>query len=112
MSFSKKIIAILAIVLVSGSLSVRADNVDESATERVNAKYQQRIKDLGEQIHLLQSKGLITEDDAAKLIERQSQLSKSEESVRNDGFQKPATDELEKSITALNADVSTASHKK
>jgi len=112
MSFSKKIIAMLAIVLVSGSLPVRADDVEVSATSKVNAKYHQRIKDLGEQIQLLESKGLITKDEAAKFTERQAQLDKSEESVKSAGFQKPATDELEKSITALNADVSKASHKK
>jgi len=113
MRISKKIIGGIAVMLMNGALSAHADSVEEVSTSRGPnpAKYQQRIKDLGDQIQLLGNKGLITKEEVAQFMERQSQLGKSEESVRNGGFQKPATDELEKSVTLLNADVFKASHK-
>jgi hypothetical protein len=109
MRTSKKIIALFAIMLVSGTLPARADSVEVIKTAQL--KYRQRIKDLGEQIQMLESKGLLTKDESAKFMERQSQLGKSEEVIENGGFQKGPTDELEKSVTLLNSDVFKASHK-
>jgi hypothetical protein len=109
MRTSKKIIALFAIMLVSGTLPARADSVEVTTTMQL--KYRQRIKDLGEQIQMLESKGLLTKDESTKFLERQSQMSKAEEAIRNGGFQKGPTDELEKSVTLLNSDVFKASHK-
>jgi hypothetical protein len=109
MRTSKKIIVLFVIMLVSGTLPARADSVEVTTTRQL--KYQQRIKDLGEQIQMLESKGLLTKDESAKFMERQSQMSKSEEAVRNGGFPKGPTDDLEKSVTLLNSDVFKASHK-
>jgi hypothetical protein len=100
---SKKIIGVIAALALSGTLSTYA--------EMNPAEYQQRIKDLGNQVQLLQGKGLLTNDEVSKFTVRLSQLSKVEESVRSGGFQKAPTDELEKSVTQLNGDVFKASHK-
>jgi len=99
---SKKIIGIVAAIWASGTFAYAEMNP---------AEYQQRIKDLGDQVHLLQGKGLLTNDEVSKFTERLSQLSKTEQTVRSAGFQKVPTDELEKAVTKLNADVFKASHK-
>jgi hypothetical protein len=106
---SKKIMLLFAFMSVSVTLPARADSVE--VTKTIQLKYQQRIKDLGEQIQMLESKGLLTKDESAKFMQRQSQMSTSEEAIRNGGFQKGPTDELEKSVTLLNSDVFKASHK-
>jgi hypothetical protein len=112
MQISKRIISVFAVMLASGTLPAPADNVEPSGTMRlINPKYQQRVKNLGEQIQMLEGKGLLTKEETAKFMERQSQLSKSEEAARNGGYQKPETDQLEKSITLLNSDVFKASNK-
>jgi hypothetical protein len=102
--------AILTLTVVAAP--VFAQSVEVSASTGLNpAKYAQRVKDLGEQIRLVRSKGLITEDDATKFSARQQELKSMEEKTRQDGFQKPEADTLEKSITKLNADLFAASHK-
>jgi hypothetical protein len=110
MRISKRIISIFAAVLVGGTLPALADNAD-STTKLRNPKYEERVKNLGEQIQMLEGKGLLTKDETARFMERQSQLSKQEEAVRSGGYQKPETDQLEKSITLLNSDVFRASNK-
>ncbi|HEY9760265.1 MAG TPA: hypothetical protein V6C97_34225 [Oculatellaceae cyanobacterium] len=108
----KRVFSSALVAMSVGVLPVFADSVETTETISFNgAKYAQRVKDLGEQIQLVQSKGLITNDEATKFLERQSKLKTTEEEVRKGGFQKPQADELEKSITLLNADVFKASHK-
>jgi hypothetical protein len=85
------------------------ESIEEPSLGR--PKYRQRIKDLGEQIHLVQSKGFISQDEATKFLDRQSKLFSMEAEARNNGFPKPATDDLEKAITLLNEEVFKASHK-
>jgi hypothetical protein len=77
----------------------------------VRPKYRQRLKDLGEQIQLVQNKGFISQDEATKFLERQSRLLSLEAEVRKSGFPKPEADDLEKKITLLNEEVFKASHK-
>jgi hypothetical protein len=61
--------AILTLTVVAAP--VFAQSVEVSASTGLNpAKYAQRVKDLGEQIRLVRSKGLITEDDATKFSAR------------------------------------------
>ncbi len=103
-------LAILTLSVVAAP--VFAQSVEISASTELNqAKYAQRVKDLGEQIRLARGKGLISEDDASKFTARQQELKGMEEKTRQGGFQKPQADELEKSITRLNADLFAASHK-
>jgi hypothetical protein len=103
-------LAILAMSVIAAP--VFAQNVEITAsTELGQAKYAQRVKDLGDQIRLVRSKGLITQDDEAKFTTRQQELKSMEEKTREGGFQKPEADQLEKSITKLNADLFAASHK-
>jgi hypothetical protein len=103
-------LAILAMTLVATPVFAQSVQITES-TELGQAKYAQRVKDLGEQIRLVRSKGLITQDDESKFVARQQELRTIEEKTRQGGFQKPEADELEKSITKLNADLFAASHK-
>jgi hypothetical protein len=91
---------------------VFADSIEVSASTGIGqAKYAQRVSDLGDQIRLVRSKGLITQEDEAKFSARQQELKAMEEKTRQDGFPKPEADDLEKSITKLNSDVFSASHK-
>ncbi|HEY9683427.1 MAG TPA: hypothetical protein V6C86_17745 [Oculatellaceae cyanobacterium] len=108
----KRVFSSALVSMSVGILPVFADSVETTETISINgAKYAQRVKDLGEQIQLVRSKGLITTEEATKFLERQAKLKTTEEEVRKAGFQKPQADELEKSITLLNADVFKASHK-
>jgi hypothetical protein len=91
----------------SGSPGVQ---ISES-TEVGRPKYRQRIMDLGDQIRLVQNKGFISEDQATKFLNRQSGLISTEKELREKGFPKPPTDDLEKAITLLNEEVFKASHK-
>jgi hypothetical protein len=105
----RQVISSIALLMAIGTLPAHTDEVE--VTQQVNLKYAQRIKDLGDQIQLLSGKGLLTKDETAQFMERQSQLGKTQQSVKMGGYQKNATDDLEKSVTQLNADVFKASHK-
>ena len=108
----RQLVSSVVMASAIGVLPVMADSVETTETVSLNpAKYAQRVKDLGEQIQLVQSKGLITGDEASKFLERQGKLKNMEEETRKAGFPKPQADELEKSITLLNADLFKASHK-
>ncbi len=74
-------------------------------------KYKKRIADLGDQIQLNSSKGFISKEETETFLARQSKLIAMEEEARKKGFEKADADELERSITLLNADLFTASHK-
>ncbi len=74
-------------------------------------KFKQRITDLGDQIRLVQGKGFITQDEASKLLDRQSKLFVQESEVSKRGFPKADLDVLEKAITLLNADLFKAMRK-
>jgi len=79
--------------------------------EQGRPKYRKRIKDLGDQIHLVRDKGFITQEEADKFLNRQTELFAMEADVRKNGFPRPASNDLEKSITLLNEQVFKASHK-
>ena len=103
---------LVLIALTISTIPAFAQSVQISeTTELGQAKYAQRVKDLGEQIRLVQSKGLISQDAATKFLDRQTKLKAQEEETRKGGFQKPAADNLEQAITKLNSDLFAASHK-
>jgi TolA-binding protein len=91
-----------------------AQSSSSSVTEEVRLgepKYRQRIKDLGEQIEMIQGKGFLTKPEADKFMQRIEELRGMEAEARKNGYAKPEADELEKGITLLNEQVFKASHK-
>ena len=74
-------------------------------------KFKQRINDLGAQIRLVESKGLITSGEAGAFLDRQARLLLQEAQANNQGFRTAELNALEKAITLLNADLFAATHK-
>lgn len=74
-------------------------------------KFKERLKNIRQQNDTALSKGWITADEHTKFNGEVDRLTSVEATVEAAGFPKADLDDLEKQVTKLNADLSTASNK-
>ncbi len=79
--------------------------------KQYSLKFKERLKNLRQQNDTAQSKGWITADEHAKFNAEVDRLTSVEATVEAAGFPKADLDDLEKQVTKLNSDLSTASTK-
>jgi hypothetical protein len=82
-----------------------------TAVKTYSLKFKERLNNLRQQNDTALSKGWITADEKANFSAEIDRLTALEAKVEAAGFPKPDLDDLEKQVTKLNADLSTASNK-
>lgn len=88
-----------------------ASSVSVTATKSYTLKFKERLNNLIQQNSTALSKGWITADENAKFSAEINRLTSLEAKVEGAGFPKADVDDLEKQVTKLNSDLSTASTK-
>ncbi len=82
-----------------------------TAVKTYSLKFKERLSNLRQQTDTALSKGWITADEKASFTAETDRLTTLEAKVEAAGFPKADLDDLEKQVTKLNADLSTASNK-
>jgi hypothetical protein len=101
-------------ILAGFALSIPATPADEvtvTPTLNLEAKYRQRIKDMGEQLDNGIAKGWISSGKGEQLKKELSDVDAMETDVSAKGFEKEPTNVLEKKVTALNEHITNAMKK-
>ncbi|MCC7530738.1 MAG: hypothetical protein IT342_19600 [Candidatus Melainabacteria bacterium] len=88
-----------------------SSSVSVTQTKSYSLKFKERLSNLTQQNSTALSKGWITADENAKFSAEISRLTALEAKVEGAGFPKADLDDLEKQVTKLNSDLSTASSK-
>ena len=101
-------LCVLVLLGFAFSIPVLADEITSTLTPNLEAKYRQRIKDMGEQLDNGVSKGWISSAKASQLKQELSDVDSLETDVSSKGFPKEATNDLEKKVTALNEHITGA----
>ena len=100
------------VIETSGKVSPNgATSVSVSASKSYSLKFKERLSNLKQQNDTALSKGWINADEHTKFKAEIDRLSAVEEKVESAGFPKADVDDLEKQVTKVNADLSTASNK-
>ena len=86
-------------------------SVSVTAVKTYSLKFKERLSNLSKQTETAKTKGWITEAEYANFNSEIARLTTLEAKVEAAGFPKPDLDDLEKQITKLNSDLSTASNK-
>ena len=86
-------------------------SVSITATKTYTLKFKERLSNITQQNATALSKGWITADEKAKFDSEIERLTAVEAKVEGAGFPKADVDDLEKQVTKLNADLSSASNK-
>ncbi len=88
-----------------------SSSISLTAVKTYSLKFKERLNNLRQQNDTALSKGWITADEKANFSAEIDRLTALEAKVEAAGFPKPDLDDLEKQVTKLNADLSTASNK-
>ncbi len=99
------------IIESTGRSGPGSTSVSVSSTKSYSLKFKERLKDLTKQNDQAQTKEWINADEHSKFSAEIDRLTALEEKVESAGFPKTDVDDLEKQVTKLNADLSTASNK-
>lgn len=99
------------VIETTGKAPAGSSSISLEATKSYSLKFKQRLNDLTTQNDTAQSKGWITADEHSKLAAEVERLKGIEAKIEAAGFPKADVDDLEKQVTKLNADLSTASNK-
>ncbi|MBX9951293.1 MAG: hypothetical protein K2Y39_19145 [Candidatus Obscuribacterales bacterium] len=100
------------VIETSGKTSPQgATSISVTASKSYSLKFKERLNNLNQQNDTALSKGWINADEHTKFKAEIDRLSAVEAKVEAAGFPKADVDDLEKQVTKVNADLSTASNK-
>lgn len=100
------------VIETSGKTSPNgATSISVTASKSYSLKFKERLNNLNQQNDTALSKGWINADEHTKFKAEIDRLSGVEAKVEAAGFPKADVDDLEKQVTKVNADLSTASNK-
>lgn len=99
------------VIETTGKAPAGSTSISVEASKSYSLKFKQRLTDLTTQNDTAQSKGWITADEHSKFAAEVERLKGVEAKIEAAGFPKADVDSLEKEVTKLNADLSTASNK-
>lgn len=99
------------VIETTGNAAPGSTSISVTAVKTYSLKFKERLKNLNESADNAKAKGWINADEYATFKSEIGRLTTLEAKVEAAGFPKPDLDDLEKQITKLNSDLSSASNK-
>lgn len=99
------------VIETTGRSGPGSTSLSVTAVKTYSLKFKERLSNLSKQNDTAKAKGWINDSEYANFNAEIARLTTLEAKVEAAGFPKPDLDDLEKQVTKLNADLSTASNK-